>query len=303
MTSSRIKSILRQTYSSFKEKARNKAIEKDLNTYLKNERKPWSTGYSYFKENLIREAINSKATLQKFAEGISLEANYGEFIDERVVEYPWLISRLSSTKGKLFDAGSILNFDYVINHGSISNKDVTIATLEPEGSCFWQNRISYVFCDLRHLPFRDNWFDEVISLSTIEHIGMNNSIYSSDPNFVENEPWSFLEAVTELKRVVKVGGKVYISVPYGEYTNFGWYQQFNAEMINKLIETFAPSKIKETYFCYENSGWNFSDKDSCANIKGFNIHDTKYFNPNSTKDYDTDFAACSRGIAALEMWK
>ncbi len=274
-----------------------------LAQYIKGGRKPWSTGYDIFKNELISQAINSSSTIEKFAKELQLDKRYGEFIDERIVEYPWIFSRLSPSDGKLFDAGSIFNFDYIANHKSIVQKDLTIGTLEPEYNCFWKNRISYLFCDLRHLPFQDNWFDEVVSLSTIEHIGMNNSMYSDNPNFVENDTWSFLEAITEFKRVVKVGGKVYITVPYGQYTNFGWYQQFNTGMIDKLIATFSPSKTKETYFCYENSGWNFSDKHYCANVEGFNIHDTKYFNPNSTKDYDSDFAACSRGIAALEMWK
>lgn len=274
-----------------------------INTYLKNGRRPWSTGYSFFKEKSIKESINSQAIISNFLRSDTLNKGYGEFIDERIVEYPWLISRISNSSKNILDAGSILNFDYILDHNSIKSKDITIVTLEPEVNCFWKRRISYLFCDLRNLPFADNLFDEAISISTIEHIGMNNSLYSSNSSFIENDRWSFLKAVTELKRVVKLGGKVYISVPYGRYTDFGWYQQFNAEMIEALIETFSPSKCVETYFCYENGGWNFSTKDNCADVEGFNIHDTKYFNPNSTKDYDPDFAACSRGIVALELWK
>jgi len=282
---------------------KNRYIQKQIDIYIKNGRKPWSIGYGLFKENLIKQAITSRLTVEKFSLATSLERGYGEFIDERIVEYPWLISRISQATGKLLDAGSVLNFDYIVDHDFIKIKEITIATLEPEYNCFWQHRISYQFCDLRDLPFTDNLFDEVVSISTIEHIGMNNSIYSSNPNFIENNRWDFLKAITELKRVVKLGSKVYISVPYGRYTDFGWYQQFNTEMIDILIETFSPSKVVETYFCYENGGWNFSDKYYCAGVEGFNIHDTKYYNPKSTKDYDLDFAACSRAIAALELWK
>jgi len=295
--------FLRTHYRNLKLRRKNKFLQNQLDTYIKNGRKPWSTGYSLFKENLIKQSITSSSIIEKFSQATLLEKEYGEFIDERIVEYPWLISRISRSTGKLLDAGSVLNFDYILSHDFLKNKDFTIATLEPESNCFWERRISYLFCDLRELPFTNNLFDEVVSLSTIEHIGMNNSLYSSNPDFVENNKWDFLKAITELKRVVKSGGKVYISVPYGKYTDFGWYQQFNAEMIDALIATFSPSQVVETYFCYENGGWNFSTKENCANVEGFNIHDTKYFNPKSTKDYDLDFAACSRGIAALELWK
>lgn len=74
-------------------------------------------------------------------------------------------------------------------------------------------------------------------------------------------------------------------------------------MISLMIDTFSPNKLVETYYCYESSGWLVSDKHYCQKFEGFNIHDTKYFNSNSTKDYDPDYAACSRAIAALEIWK
>jgi hypothetical protein len=74
-------------------------------------------------------------------------------------------------------------------------------------------------------------------------------------------------------------------------------------MIDRMNDTFAPDKVVETYYCYESGGWSVSDKQYCQKFEGFNIHDTKYFNPNSTKDHDPDYAACSRAIAALELWK
>jgi SAM-dependent methyltransferase len=281
----------------------NFAKQAKIYLYLINGRKPWSIGYSLFKENIIRKSINDSLTIDIFQNSLQLPKQYGEFLDERVVEYPWLISRISQGEGKLLDAGSVLNFAYLLENQKLKNKDITIMTLEPEGNCYWWKKISYLFGDLRKIPIKDDWFDEVVSSSTIEHIGMDNSIYSSNPTFRENKCLDYLQAVSEFKRVTKPGGKVYITVPYGQYTDFGWYQQFNAEMIDLLIDTFAPAKLIETYFCYESGGWSISDKQYCQKFQGFNIHETKYFNPNSTKDYDSDYAACSRAIAALELWK
>jgi hypothetical protein len=69
-----------------------------------------------------------------FKEGLQLSNRHGEFIDERVVEYPWFISRLNEEKTRLLDAGSILNYSYILQHPKIKNKDITIITLEPEFS-------------------------------------------------------------------------------------------------------------------------------------------------------------------------
>lgn len=294
---------LKQVYGSLRDWRHKSLKNQQIKTYINNERKPWSVGYEFYKKDFIYSAINDTSILEKFRNNHKLSEKYGEFLDERVVEYPWFLSRVDNKTSKILDAGSILNYDYVLKHKHLRSKAITIVTLEPEPNCYWQNRISYVFGDLRQLDFKDNCFDEVVSLSTIEHIGMNNSIYSDNEAFKEKKNLDFLLAVSEFKRVTKPGGKVYISVPYGKYTDFGWYQQFTKEMIDQLIAAFAPSKLVETYYCYEAGGWSISDKEYCQDFAGFNIHDTKYFNPNSTKDYDPDYAACSRAIAALELWK
>ena len=295
--------LLRQFYRKYREWHNELSRSQEINSYIRNGRKPWSEGYSLFKEKFIQQSINNDELIEKFNLGLPLPPSYGEFLDDRVVEYPWLFSRIDRKPSRLLDAGSALNFSYILQHPNLSKKDITIVTLEPETSCYWTNRISYVFGDLRDLPFKDNLFDEVVSISTIEHLGMDNSIYSSNLAFTEKNKFDFLKAVAELKRVTKLGGKVYITVPYGKYTDFGWYQQFDAEMIDLLIETFAPSKLREIYYCYESGGWTVSDKSYCQKKEGFNVHDTKYFNSESTKDYDPDYAAASRAVAALELWK
>ena len=257
----------------------------------------------FIKHILFRNRFTKFLCWKKFRDKSSLPKQYGEFLDERVVEYPWLISRLDQGKRRILDAGSALNFSWIIKHSKLQQKDITVVTLEPEANCYWKDRVSYIYSDLRNLPFKSDLFDEVVSISTIEHIGMNNSLYTNNQAYEEKEKLSFLQAVCEIKRVTKPGGKVYITVPYGKYTNFGWYQQFNAEMVNQIIDAFAPAKLDETYYCYELGGWSVGDKHYCQKFDGFNIHDTKYFNPKSTKDYDPDYAAASRAIAALELWK
>ncbi|MFM6265048.1 MAG: methyltransferase domain-containing protein, partial [Dolichospermum sp.] len=209
--------------------------QKLIDLYIKNGQKPWSTGYSQFKEDFIKQSINEESLIETFRRKIALPKGYGEFLDERVVEYPWLISRIITTQGKLLDAGSVLNYDYILDHPHFNKKEISIMTLEPEGNCFWKNRISYQFGDLRDIPYKDDYFDEVVSISTIEHIGMDNSIYSFKNEFKQHNNLDFLKAVSEIKRVTKPGGKVYITVPYGRYTDFGWYQQFNADLIDKIV--------------------------------------------------------------------
>src|SRR3989339_1099649 len=66
--------------------------------------------YKTYKERQIENTI----TKDKFEDSI-LGAGYGIRLDERIVEYPWLFSRLPAARGNLLDAGSALNYKYLLN--------------------------------------------------------------------------------------------------------------------------------------------------------------------------------------------
>jgi hypothetical protein len=69
-------------------------------------KKPMSTGYGVYKERCISEILSSGTFDPE-----RLGSRYGVGLDERVVESPWLFSRLPSEPGRLLDAGSVLNFE------------------------------------------------------------------------------------------------------------------------------------------------------------------------------------------------
>ena len=79
-------------------------------------------------------------TIDIFQNSLQLPKQYGEFLDERVVEYPWLISRIGQGEGKLLDAGSIFNFAYLLENQKLKNKDINISG-EEENAQFCMNNL------------------------------------------------------------------------------------------------------------------------------------------------------------------
>ena len=294
-----IKSIFKNIGQPFTGGKRKRLLE----SYIRNGRKPWSEGYYEFREDYIKQQLSDAAVIDLFRTQSALPASYAEFLDERTVEYPWLISRMNPGAGNLLDAGSALNYSFMLEHPVLTSKRIILFTLSQEPNHFLRENITYQYGDLRSMPFPDNFFKEVTCISTLEHVGMDNTLYARDLKYKEHHERDFGIALQEMKRVVKPGGKVYVTVPYGKYTDFGWYQQFDEVLLQKLIADFAPSKLTETFFYYESGGWNFSSKEKAGNAEGFDMQSTRYYNDKSTKDYDPDFAAGSRGIAALELWK
>lgn len=253
--------------------------------------KPWTSGYWHYKTLTIKNLLYS----QSF-DPFSLPKGFGYRVDERVVEYPWFFSRLPSGDGKLLDAGSVLNVDFILSHSKLQSKKVFISTLAPESESFWDKGVSYVFEDLRNSCFKDDYFDWIASLSTIEHIGLDNTmLYTADPSKKENHSNTYIQAIREYHRMLKPGGVLYLSFPYGKHQNRKWFQIFDGPMIDEIIEIFKPTKHTTFYYKYESEGWEISTRKESKDATYFDIH--------TESDYDSDFAAASRAIVCLELVK
>lgn len=246
-----------------------------LDEYLHSGREPWSPGYYIHKEKLIKKILSDKNELLAFSEK-QLENGFGLRVDERVVEYPWIFSKLNPAPAKLLDAGSTFNFDFIVDLPLIKKKDLSIFTYYPEGKNFAKNRISYLYGDLREMPFRDKWFDEIVCQSTIEHIDMDNSIYGYETGSdkITGQPsYEYLKAIKELIRILKPGGKLLLTFPFGKFEQHGFFQQFNSEMLEQIILVMNKHGKAETdFFKYEKEGWKKSKKEDVANSFSYNPH-------------------------------
>jgi SAM-dependent methyltransferase len=272
-------------------------VSTEIQTYLDNGRIPWSTGYKQYKLEQIEKTLLSEETLEIFRKSCQLPSGYGYGVDERMVEYPWLFSRMNSLDERLLDAGSVLNYPYLIEKTVLKHKDIVLMTLEPESTMTRRSRLSYMFCDLRDNPFRTGTFDTVVSLSTIEHIGMDNTlVYSDRVRYKEQDTSSYLVAVNEMIRVLKTSGKLFLSVPFGKKEFHGWLQQFDNEMIAGLCSHVnGASVIEASYFRYDSKGWQLADADSCK--------DCEYFDTHANQHVQDDRAAAARAVACLVFQK
>ena len=276
--SATLKSILRRPWHRFQ-----RAV------YFCTGRKPWAFGYGVHKRLEITRAITNDA----FAEA-ALPPGHGRRLDERVVEYPWFFSRLPKGAGALLDAGSVLNHSFLLDHPRMQAKRLFISTLAPESESFNARAVSYVYEDLRQSCFRDGYFDWIVSLSTVEHIGLDNAmLYSGDAAHREENPGSYLDAIREFRRMLRPGGTLFLSVPFGRHRNHGWFQVFDASMVDTLVAAFGPTRSIETIYQYFPDGWRASDRLAARDATFFDIHERRVPDP--------DGAAGSRAVVCLEL--
>jgi SAM-dependent methyltransferase len=225
---------------------------------------PVTLAYDATQRALVASLLASDEWCDLFASGADLPAGLGAGYDERVVEYPWLFSR--GLRGRVLDAGSVLNHRHVIEAILKEVDELTITTLAPEPVAFISMAVSYLFADLRELPLRDGWFDEIVCLSTLEHIGMDTAVYGIDAGRAADPNEEAAKALRELLRIVKPGGRVHISVPFGRREDLGWLRQLDRAEVDSLFQRAGAGRREETLFLLAPEGWRRGSAAEAADV-------------------------------------
>ena len=137
--------------------------------------------------------------------------------DERVVEIPWVLSRLRTT-GRVLEVGyAYAEPAYLAGllRSGVDLVGVDLATREV-------GQLETVEADVRVLPFPDRSFDQVLLVSTLEHVGADNTVYGLD---AERDEGARPAALRELARVLVREGSLLVTVPLGEPGDHGWFRQ------------------------------------------------------------------------------
>jgi SAM-dependent methyltransferase len=253
--------------------------------------RPWEGDYGERHLAFTNAMMADADILRRLRTGRQLPRGYGIGLDERVVEYIWLAAQ--EPRGRTLDAGSVLNHGHVLDWFLPRLDELTIITLKPEPAAFPERGVRYAFGDLRELPFEDASFDTAVCLSTIEHVGMDNSLYGDGTPRADDPRAEVHRALAELERVTAPGGRVLLSVPYGAPEDHGWFRQFDQDELEALIAASASPEPRVTVYAYGPGGWRRSSPPKAA---GATYHD-HHADPTP----DPDRAPAARAVACVEL--
>ena len=227
----------------------------------------------------VRRELDNREALERLAAGEPLPPSYGVGANERVVEIPWLLAQRPA--GKMLDAGSALNHTDYLDHLQPLVSELHIVTLAYEGCAHPERGISYAYSDLRTLPYDDEYFDTVASVSTLEHVGMDNAGYGASAPRAADPAAETELALRELARVLRSGGRLLFSVPYGEREDHGTFRQLDRSDLEQLIKAAEPTETSISVYRYDGQGWGLSNLEGAA--------DARYRN-----DFAAEAVACVR---------
>ena len=248
--------------------------------------RPWSWNYGAFRAREITRVLKNVP--------ISVpQQPFGAWVDERIVEYSWMLQGLDSPKreGRLLDAGAGLNVELPLVILKRRGWNVSSITLKRER--FAVEGVEYFEGDLRHLPFPDKYFEAVCCLSTLEHVGMNNGRYASGQLAQRSDCSDWKLAVLEMWRVTALGGALRITMPCGRAADHGWFQVFPPSVAIAIKECVVDATINCQYFIHTEHGWEKSCAEAMSNCE--------CWDPASSNDTSVPRAAFSEGIVCLEL--
>jgi SAM-dependent methyltransferase len=214
---------------------------------------PWVVGYAERHRALVSAALDDRELLDRVRAGGELPRRYGLGFDERVVEYPWLF--VQELRPPILDVGSTLNHAHILDRLGPLARELTILTLAPEPDAFTGRGVTYVYDDARSAPFPDGAFRSIVCLSTLEHVGMDNSRFGAAPGASDDPLAERERAVAELRRLVAPGGAIYLSVPFGVARDFGWVLPFDQEALDRLRDLLRPRDWDVRIYAHTADGW------------------------------------------------
>jgi SAM-dependent methyltransferase len=199
-------------------------------------------------ETIYKTLADLRARRQPF--DVAPGMNFAPGTTERVVEVPWVLSRWEGEQ-RVLDLG----YAYASAAYLTALLDLPIPGLH---GIDWAPglvpRMARIRGDLRAMPYRSGSFELVICISTIEHVGMDNTRYGVAGQHVEGGDAA---AFREIERVLAPGGRLLVTIPFGRREDHGWFRQYDSGAWERLRGRAPSLRVREQrLYGLGEAGWS-----------------------------------------------
>lgn len=163
-------------------------------------------------------------------------------INERVVEIPWMFMNLGLKQGKILDIGccwSVVSMQLASFGFEVWGIDINPYVLTHPHFKFVQD-------DIRHGALPEGFFDCALAISTVEHIGLG---HYQDAIQTDGDR----QAVREIHRVLKPGGRFLMTVPFGRRHVTSWFRVYDSQSLAELIRPFEV--VRQEFYLQRDGHW------------------------------------------------
>jgi SAM-dependent methyltransferase len=197
----------------------------------------------------VRDHFREERLIEELVRRGEQRAGVGEGLSERVVEIPWVLRRLPSDSSRVLDVGTAfapLVYKRLLLRIPARVEIVDLSPVELPG-------IPAHVADVCALPLPDETFDAVSCISTLEHIGLDNTVYGIAERRSTRDD---VAALRELGRVARRDGRVLVTVPGGERRDFPGFRQYDVESFLRAADAAGLYAVElETFVHRPGTGW------------------------------------------------
>jgi SAM-dependent methyltransferase len=179
-------------------------------------------------------------------------------MSERVVEIPWVLSRIKDCR-RVLDVGTAWANPVYVDALARMGPDCEIIGADISSSR--RRGVRIVKADVRNLPWPEDYFDVVSCVSTLEHIGMDNADYGSQ-SLPASPRTEMTRALNEMARVLRPDGSLIVTVPLGKAEDYGSFYQHDLAQWQDLVRTSSLRSKELAIYEHSELGWVPVDADA-----------------------------------------
>jgi SAM-dependent methyltransferase len=209
-----------------------------------------TTGYAFQKllgqEDLMlwRYVEKFRPFLKKVYERVALPPA-PNFKGDRDVEYSWAAANLPEGPGKVLDFGC--GYSFVPLFAARRGFSVTALDITEISWLYRHPGLDFIRGDVFKAALPEDYFDIVLNISSIEHVGLGGR-YSVSESSLNGD----LLAMPILRKVLKPGGKMILTVPVGMDSVFNpLHRVYGEERLPKLLQNWEV--LKEEFWVKDDS--------------------------------------------------
>jgi SAM-dependent methyltransferase len=160
---------------------------------------------------------------------------------QRAAEYPWVLEQINTVKADslILDVGCA---ESLLSH-HLTHRCLRVVGLDIRDCPFKNKKMFFVQRNILDTGLSHGIFDAAVMVSTVEHIGLK--AYGQ----LTLEDDGDCKAMSEIYRILRVGGVLIMSTPYlgtAPFKVYSFERNYNREKLTCLIGKFQI--IKEDYF-------------------------------------------------------
>jgi len=193
---------------------------------------------------LLRRLVPSKArglvTFQHGMASLKLLSLLGRAPGSRLVEYPWVLRNMRAS-GRILDVGCTGSY----LHCKLIREGAEMLGVDSRGFERRDPELAFIISDITKMPFRNDCFDAIVAVSTIEHVGLGSY---GDPKIPDGDRLAFKETM----RVSKPSAPIIVTVPFAEKHRINWQRRYDEFSLGELIG--GSHILVEEFFAYVKKG-------------------------------------------------